>query len=200
MLDRCDLGDAIVLGDSRAAAGIIPARLPLRATNFAIGGGEAIEAWSVLERALACPSPPKLVIISIDPGHFGHPDMFWERSVRFGFMTDPDISELREASRRADDFSVYDSQHIDQLPLTVRDWFYRVGFPPLYFANLARGGLFFHWARNRRIFAATQAPARSAPTLTWRRSVPYRFWTITSTGCWRSWTAVGSWLASSPCR
>jgi hypothetical protein len=41
MLDRCDLGDVIVVGDSRAAANIIPERLPMRATNLATGGGQA---------------------------------------------------------------------------------------------------------------------------------------------------------------
>ena len=99
MLDRCDLGDVIILGDSRAAADIIPARLPVRVTNLAVGGAKAIEALSVLDRALTCPSPPRLVIISLDPGHFSRPDMFWERSVRFGVVTGADIAALREASR-----------------------------------------------------------------------------------------------------
>ena len=63
-----------------------------------MGGGEAIEALSLLHRALACPSPPRLVIISLDPGHFSRPDMFWERSVRFGFVTDADIADV--AARR----------------------------------------------------------------------------------------------------
>ncbi|HEX4369412.1 MAG TPA: hypothetical protein VH023_21425, partial [Rhodopila sp.] len=64
MLDTCDLGEVIVLGDSRAAADIIPARLPVRVANLAMGGSEAIEALSMLQRALACRSPPRLVIIS----------------------------------------------------------------------------------------------------------------------------------------
>ena len=44
LLDRCDLGDVVILGDSRAAADILPERMPLRMTNLAVGGGEAIEA------------------------------------------------------------------------------------------------------------------------------------------------------------
>src|SRR3954462_10955575 len=81
MLDRCDLGEALILGDSRAAADIVPAYLPVKAANLAVGGGEAVEAYAALARALACPVAPRLVLLSFDPGHFVRHDLFWERSV-----------------------------------------------------------------------------------------------------------------------
>ena len=157
MLDRCDLGEAIVLGDSRAAADIIPARLGLRVTNLAVGGGEAIEALSALNRALACPAAPRLVIISLDPGHFSRADQFWDRSVRLGFVTGADVAALSEASRQTGDASVYESQPLDGVPMAVRAWLYRVRFPPLYFSSLAHGGLMFRWGRNERMLADTLA-------------------------------------------
>jgi hypothetical protein len=98
LLDRCDLGDGLILGDSRAAADILPERMPFRMTNLAVGGGEAIEALAALTRVLQCPSLPKLVIISLDPGHFVYPDLFWERSVRYDFLSAADISNLRRRS------------------------------------------------------------------------------------------------------
>jgi hypothetical protein len=57
MLARCDLGQVLVVGDSRAAVDIEPTLLPVRATNLAVGGGESIEAYSVVRRALACATP-----------------------------------------------------------------------------------------------------------------------------------------------
>jgi hypothetical protein len=155
MLDRCDLGQAIVLGDSRAAADILPGRLPIRVANLAVGGGEAIEALAALTKALACPQRPRLAIVSFDPGHFVSPDLFWERSVRYGFISAADIAVLRRASRRTGDNSVYREKTADGLPTALRDWLYRVRFPSLYFANLIHGGLIFRWEGNQRTLDAT---------------------------------------------
>jgi hypothetical protein len=157
LLQRCDLGQAIILGDSRAAADIIPERLPVKATNLAIGGGEAIEAYAALTRALACPDAPRLVIISLDPGHFARPDLFWERSVRFGFLDSADIADLRAVSLRTGDLSVYAGHQHDGLPLFVRDALEHVHFPSLYFGSLAHGAGLRRWSGNHRILDATIA-------------------------------------------
>ncbi len=149
LLDRCDLGPAIVLGDSRAAAGIVPALMGVHVTNLAVGGGEPIEAVAALTRVLACPIRPRLAIVSFDPDHFTEPDLFWERSVRFGAMTAGDIAALRAVSLQTGDLSVYGRQH-SGLPLIVRDWLYEKRFPPLYFSSLLHGGGFLRWAANRR--------------------------------------------------
>jgi hypothetical protein len=157
MLQRCDLGEVMVLGDSRPAADILPERLPVRTDNLSMGGAKAIEALSLLRRALACPAWPRLVIISLDPGHFSRPDMFWERSVRFGIVTAAEVAELRGATRQTGDWSVYGSQGLDLVPLRVREWLYRVRFPPLYFSSLAHGGGAARWWRNQRFMDAVVA-------------------------------------------
>jgi hypothetical protein len=157
LMDRCDLGDVVVLGDSRAAADILPERMPFRMTNLAVGGGEAIEAYAALTRILRCSGRPRLVVVSLDPGHFVRPDLFWERSVRYGFMAVADIATLRVMSRDTDDWSVYGARNAEGLPTLLRDWLYRIHFPPLYFASLAHGRGLFRSDRNQHTLAATLA-------------------------------------------
>jgi hypothetical protein len=44
MLADCDLGEIMILGDSRAASGMMPARWPVPATNLAVGAGNRSRA------------------------------------------------------------------------------------------------------------------------------------------------------------
>jgi hypothetical protein len=157
MLDRCDLGGTIILGDSRAAADIMPIRLPFTATNLAIGGGEPIEALALLKRALSCPNPPRRLILSFDAGHFSRPDLFWERSVRFGLLSASDIADLRSVSIATGDPSIYEERHTDRLPSRLRDWLYLSHFPIYDFASLLHGAGFLRWLGNERILHATLA-------------------------------------------
>jgi hypothetical protein len=149
LLRRCDLGTVLVIGDSRASTDIIPARLGVPATNLAVGGGEAMESLAVVRRALACPDPPRRVVISLDPAHFVQPDLFWDRSVRFGALDYADLVELRAISERLDDTSVLDQKRADGLPRGLRAMLYAARFPGLYFNSLMKGGVVLRWAANR---------------------------------------------------
>ncbi len=149
LLQSCDLGTVLVVGNSRAAVDIIPARLGVAATNLAVGGGEAIEAYAALRRALDCPNPPRRVVISFDAAHFVKPDLFWDRSVRFGALDYAELRELRIISERLGDLSVLDQKHADGLPRGVRALLYSVRFPSLYFNSLLKGGVLLRWWDNR---------------------------------------------------
>ena len=83
MLETCDLGSVLVIGDSRAAADIVASRLPTPTANLAVGGGGPVEGYFLLRRAMQCPRPPTRVILSFNAQHLSHVDTFWERSVRF---------------------------------------------------------------------------------------------------------------------
>lgn len=154
LLRDCDLGDVLILGDSRAAAGVLPALLPMRATNLAVGGGKPVEAYAALTRALACPRPPRRVVLSFDAAHFMQVDLFWERAVRFGFVAAADLATLRGAAEALDDQSLYRQQRFAGLPQGVRDWLYGARFPSLYFGSLMQGGGVMRWPQNRRALAA----------------------------------------------
>ena len=155
MLANCDLGDILILGDSRAAAGMMPVRWRVPASNLAVGGGEPIEALAALSRALRCPSPPGRVILSLDAVHFTEPDLFWERSAHFGFLDGGEIATLRAVSHALGDFSIYELRHTDGLPSWLRDAMVRVRFPSLYFSSLLKGGVILRWPRNRDTLTTT---------------------------------------------
>ena len=157
LLADCDLGEILILGDSRAAAGIMPAGWTVRAANLAVGGGEPIEALAALDRALRCPVPPKQVILSLDAVHFTEPDLFWERTARFGFVDANEIATLRDVSHALGDVSVYELRHTDGLPSWMRDAMVRIRFPSLYFSSLVKGGVLLRWPRNRATLAASLA-------------------------------------------
>ncbi len=157
MLASCDLGALMILGDSRAATGMMPTKWRIPATNLAVGGGMPIEALAALTRALRCPVPPERVILSLDAIHFAEPDLFWERTARFGFLDGGEIAALRDISHALNDLSVYELRHTDGLPSWLRDAMVRVRFPSLYFSSLAKGGFFLRWPRNHAMFNTTLA-------------------------------------------
>ena len=153
MLRRCDLGEVLIVGDLRAAVDVMPALLPVKTSNLAVGGGMPIEAYVALARALACPMPPRRVVISLDAAHFAVPDLFWERTVKFGFVGLADLALLRRLARETGDASLADPKLPDGLPAALRGWLYAWRFPPLYFGSLAKGGVFLRLWRNQAAFA-----------------------------------------------
>jgi hypothetical protein len=153
LLASCDLGEVLILGDSRAAAGIIPAQLPMRGTNMAVGGGKPVEAVAVLQRALACPDKPRLVVLSFDASHFMQPDLFWERTVRYGLLDASDLRDLARISAETADWSVFDARRTDGLPPRIRIALYTMRIPSLYFGNLLKGGVILRWWSNADRYA-----------------------------------------------
>ncbi len=149
MVVACDLGDLVILGDSRPAVGILPMGLPIRATNLAVGGGKPVEALAMLRRVLACPDRPSYVLLSLDPGHLMLPDLLWERSVRYGLLRRDDLAELADLSARTGDWSVHEARRTDGLPPALRAWLYDLRLPPFYFNSVMKAGVFLRWPANR---------------------------------------------------
>ena len=102
--------DFIVIGDSRARAGFIPLHnREITSRNLSLGGGTPIEAYLTLKRYLKRHST-NAVVISIAPYHISSTDVFWERSVKSGFINFANVNDLRrEATTANDDAKVFES-------------------------------------------------------------------------------------------
>ena len=148
LLAACDIGDVLIVGDSRAAVDILPARLGVAAVNLAVGGGQAIEAYVTVAHALDCPMPPKLVVISIDAAHFVLPDLFWERSVRYGLVGGAALREVLATATRLGDRRLLTPYHDDHLPPQLRASLQDLRFPPFYFNATLKAGFGLRWWRN----------------------------------------------------
>jgi hypothetical protein len=159
MLRQCELGRIAFFGDSRLHAGVVPALLPVAATNFGLAAGTAIETQSAVRRAMSCPIPPRQVVISLTADHFGPLDQFfWLNDLRYGFIS---YGELWEAERLAAALGDTESFAVTRTPEglsgPIRDWVYALHFPALYFGSLVQGRLFGRYASNRAQLAAVLA-------------------------------------------
>lgn len=150
LVRRCDMGDLLILGDSRAGAGMMPTLLPGHGVNVGVGGAKPVEVYFFLHRALACPNMPHHVILSFDAGHFNSTDTFWERSARFGTFSTADLGLVDRAARETHDDTLFYKNRTDGFPGFMRNWLYAHSFPTLNFASMLRGGLFLRDHRNQR--------------------------------------------------
>ncbi len=159
MLQDCELGDVAFFGDSRLEAGVIPAQLPVPATNFGLAAGTAVEAHSAVRRAMSCPNRPKQAVISLSPGHFGPLSrFFWLLSVRYGFISPGDLWATENLASSLGDTKSFATRTPDGLSGRLRDWLYELRFPSLSFGNLVQGRLFGRYDSNKaRLATVLQA-------------------------------------------
>lgn len=153
LLDRCDLGQIVVLGDSRAAVGIAPPLIATPISNFAFAGSTSIEALNVTDRLLRCPVPPRQIILSISPYQLGAPGTFWDKSVRYRLLGLRDLWPLLALSRQTGDESLYTTGDRDGLPPVLKTLLHASLFPALYFNSLVQNGVAMRWRRNQDIYA-----------------------------------------------
>lgn len=160
MLRQCQLGRIAFFGDFRLEAGVVPALLPVQASNFGLAAGTAVETHSAVRRALACATLPRQVVISLVADHFGPFDRyFWINDLRYGFIAPGELLEAEHtAATLGDTQSFTTARTPDGLSGRVRDWMYGIRFPSLYFSSLVQGQVFGRNASNRaRLAAVLQA-------------------------------------------
>jgi hypothetical protein len=151
LMDQCQLGSVLVFGDSRTLAATVPNVMPVSVTNLAQSGSSAIETYFSLRRALRCPTPPKLVVISHSAMKFMGDSDYWANFARNGVL---DYAEMQQVGRDAaalHDREIIDLQPSDQLRPALRDTLFAVRFPPFYFGSLANGVVAARWHYNRQV-------------------------------------------------
>jgi hypothetical protein len=82
----------LVIGDSRMKAAYIPA--DKSALNLSLGGGSPIEGYYTLKGYLQHHDAPKYLILSYAPFHLMHTDSFWERTIKYRYLSLQDEQEV----------------------------------------------------------------------------------------------------------
>jgi hypothetical protein len=155
MTRTCALGEIVILGDSRAKAGLVPSVMGSKVTNFALGGGTAIEAHYLLQRMLRCPTPPKHAIVSLPVGYFSSVDVYWDRSALFGYLSFAELEEVRRLSVQLDDPVIYSTSKAKRPFYPVKNLVYAISTPSYYFPAMVNAGFFMRKKVNDEIKQVT---------------------------------------------
>jgi hypothetical protein len=151
MLNECRLGEVSVFGDSRAMAGMVPSEMPIPVANLALSGTSPIETYFAVSRALRCPTPPKLVVISHSSPKFMDDSSYWDFSARTGFLNYAQMRSVDADAARLHDNQIARQRRSDGLALELRDRLFALRFPPFYFDSLVNGYFASRWGHNRGI-------------------------------------------------
>ncbi|MDP4291311.1 MAG: hypothetical protein Q8908_09540 [Bacteroidota bacterium] len=92
----------IVIGDSRAVAGIVPGIIGDNFNNLAIGGGSPIDGYLFLKRYLQYHRVNK-IIISYSPSRLENYDVFFDRTLKFDLLSFSEMNEILSKSKEEND-------------------------------------------------------------------------------------------------
>ncbi|MEX1308285.1 MAG: hypothetical protein AB1Z19_07145 [Eubacteriales bacterium] len=126
--EKCEQeSGALIIGDSRAKAGIMPTVLSDETVSITVGGGTPAEGYYMLERYLSYNEPPEYIILSYAPFDLAEHGWLWYRTIKYGFLSFKDQAEIVNA---------YPSSKIQRLKDDVKLVLYRIKYPKLYMAEL----------------------------------------------------------------
>jgi len=138
----------VVLGDSRAVAAIIPAKVGPGVVNLALGGSTPIEDFYMERIIISEDPPPQAVLLSFTPYQFVHADWFWEYGVKYGLLNSQDVNEVRRLSRSLKDNTVFSPKSPGDLDVRLEAFLYSIKFPPFYFSSIIHSGIFMRYQVN----------------------------------------------------
>ena len=137
MIQQCRVGDLAIIGDSQASADLIPALLrPNDVKNFGLTGATPIESYYELQRILACPKPPRAILITFAPRQFQEVNWFWQHAARYGFLSFAEMEEVRHAEAELGPPYLYKGAFGTEPPGAIKNWLYVKSFPTFNFASM----------------------------------------------------------------
>ena len=152
MIRGCDHGETMILGNSRAMAGLVPEVIGNRVVSFALGGGSPIEAYFIAKRIVGCARPPQRVIISFSLLQFTQRHFYWLRSAPFKFFSFQEMEQVRLDSERLGDTSVYSKPDLFGAIGVVRNFSYEASFPSYNFAAMLNAKFIGRKERNDAVW------------------------------------------------
>jgi hypothetical protein len=157
-VSSCDLGKAIILGDSRPEAAIDPRGLDIPTRNISLGGGSPLEAYFFVFRALRCSPAPRQVVLSFAMRDFTSvSEYLWEFGARFGVVDYGELNDISSTAQAIGDPSVENVNSRIGVGGKLRNLLYASQFPPLDFNALLASRLFGRYAMNEFILTKTRA-------------------------------------------
>lgn len=136
MIARCDVGDTVVLGDSRAGIAFSPARLGPDVRNFAFPGMTPVEGYYVAQRIFACPHRPSRVLVAFSPNQLRDLTWFWSRGVQMGAVDGPALAEIAANAKVLGDPQLYKGGFGAEPPPAIKNWTYLHAFPVYDFSSI----------------------------------------------------------------
>jgi hypothetical protein len=137
MIQDCQVGDATIIGDSRASAAFVPAMLGQDTVkNLALTGATPIEVYYEVKKILACPKPPHVIVMSFASEQYEDPHWFWLHAARYGFFSFADLEDVRRTETELGEPTLYKGAFGTELPGNLKNWLYVNGFPPFNFASM----------------------------------------------------------------
>ena len=150
--NQCRFGSTVIFGDSTALAGFKTPDLGADYTNFALGGATTIEAYYMLQHLLACPNPPKRVILSFQPYHFVESDWLWRRTFSWGALSLAEAYAVHKNAMQLKDYAYFSKDLWGRLSDDIAIWFHMTRFPTLRFGSLLYSLPFGRLEENNRVY------------------------------------------------
>ncbi len=119
--------DVLIIGDSRAKAGIKSNSLSQPTVSITVGGGTPAEGYYMLKRYLEYNEPPEYIILSYAPFDLAEHGWLWYRTVKYGFLSLHEQAEIIRAYPHSKTSLVKDYAKL---------LLYRVKYPKYYMAEL----------------------------------------------------------------